>query len=172
RAAGGSGGRDGDGAQAGTDRLPGAEARDDVRASESGGVRGPDEGKAAQGVAAEGAPVGAGGGREDAGQRANRSGSVGAGGKEGTGVSAVAGQRAEGNNGQERGRTASRTDPWLWQERVRPRESRGERSPRCAEQAGWRTVPCNRRTQRSGPLRTAPVGGYGIVCPKAGPAWK
>src|SRR6516162_10603495 len=67
RAAGGSGRVDGDGAQAGTDRLPGAEARADVRASESGGVRGPDEGEADQGVAAEGPPVGARGSREDVG---------------------------------------------------------------------------------------------------------
>src|SRR5262249_46379833 len=52
-AAGGSGGLDGDGAQAGTDRLHGAEARDDVRASEPGGLRGADEGEADQGVAAE-----------------------------------------------------------------------------------------------------------------------
>src|SRR5439155_4633651 len=71
RAAGDAGGRDGDGAQAGTDRLPGVEARHDVRASESGGVRGPDEGKAAQGVAAEGPPVGAGSSREGIGQRCN-----------------------------------------------------------------------------------------------------
>jgi hypothetical protein len=43
REAGGSGGRDRDGAQGGTDRLSGFEARDDVRASEPGGLRGPDE---------------------------------------------------------------------------------------------------------------------------------
>src|SRR5215469_15954055 len=66
-AAGGSGGIDSDGAQAGTDRLSGVEARDDVRASESGGVRGPDEGEADQGVKAEGTPVGAGDHREDVG---------------------------------------------------------------------------------------------------------
>jgi hypothetical protein len=59
RAAGDSGGLDRDGAQAGADRLPGVEARDDVRASESGGVRGPDEGEADQGAQAEGTPVGA-----------------------------------------------------------------------------------------------------------------
>src|SRR5579871_1463137 len=67
RAAGGSGGLDGDGAQAGTDRLSGVEAWDDVRASESGGLRGPDEGEADQGAKAEGTPVGAGGHREDVG---------------------------------------------------------------------------------------------------------
>src|SRR5205823_8108548 len=89
RAAGGAGGRDGDGAQAGTDRLSGVEARPDVRAPESGGVRGADEGEAAQGVAAEGPPAGAGGGREGVGQRCNGNRSVGA------GVTEV-GQRAEG----------------------------------------------------------------------------
>src|SRR5262249_43101924 len=52
-AAGGAGGRDGDGAQAGAHRLPGAQARPDVHASESGGIRGPDEGEADQGLAAE-----------------------------------------------------------------------------------------------------------------------
>src|SRR4249919_964477 len=52
-AAGGSGGLDRDGAQAGPDRLPGAQARDDVRAPGSGGVRGPDEGEAGQGAEAE-----------------------------------------------------------------------------------------------------------------------
>src|SRR5947209_17074140 len=82
RAAGGSGGRDRDGAQAGTDRLPGVEARADVRASEPGGVRGADEGEANQGVAAEGTPAGAGGGREDVGQRCNGSRSAGAGGQQ------------------------------------------------------------------------------------------
>src|SRR5437762_58691 len=111
RAAGGSGGRDGDGAQAGPDRLPGVQARDDVRASESGGVRGPDEGKAAQGVAAEGTPVGAGGSREGVGQRCNGNRSVGA------GVTEV-GQRAEGRNRGGRERTACQTGQWLWQERV------------------------------------------------------
>src|SRR5207245_125998 len=44
-AAGGSGGPDRDGAQAGPDRLPGVEARDDVRAPGPGGVRGADEGE-------------------------------------------------------------------------------------------------------------------------------
>src|SRR4029453_7873746 len=69
RTAGGSSGLDGDGAQTGTDRLPGVEAWDDVRASESGGVRGSDEGEADQGVATEGTPVGAGDRREADGQR-------------------------------------------------------------------------------------------------------
>jgi transposase len=46
KGAGSSGGSDRNRAQTGTDRLPGVEARDDVRASESGGVRGPDEGEA------------------------------------------------------------------------------------------------------------------------------
>src|SRR5262249_34599752 len=67
RAAGGSGGLDRDGAQAGTDRLSGAQAWDAVRASESGGLRGPDEGEADQSVATEGSPVGAGDSREDVG---------------------------------------------------------------------------------------------------------
>lgn len=53
-------GVDRDGAEAGPDRLPGVEAWHDVRASESAGVRGPDEGEAGEGVAAEGTPVGAG----------------------------------------------------------------------------------------------------------------
>src|SRR4051794_40211689 len=79
RPAGGAGGRDRDGAQAGADRLPGVEARDDVRASESGGVRGPDEGEADQGVEAEGTPVGAGPRREGGGRRSGDSRSVGAG---------------------------------------------------------------------------------------------
>ena len=83
RAAGGPGGGDGDGAQAGADRLPGVEARDDVRAAEPGGVRGPDEGEAAQGAEAEGAPAGAGGDREDAGQRGDGGRGIGAGMKEG-----------------------------------------------------------------------------------------
>src|SRR5262249_1103311 len=69
RAAGGAGGRDRDGAQAGAGRLSGVEARDDVRAPESRGVRGADEGEADQGVAAEGTPVGAGGRREAVGER-------------------------------------------------------------------------------------------------------
>src|SRR5438105_4510979 len=47
--------------------------------SESGGVRGPDEGEADQGVAAEGTPVGAGDNREDVGHRSHGSRSVGAG---------------------------------------------------------------------------------------------
>src|SRR6202035_3093413 len=67
RAAVGSSGRDRDGAQAGPDRLSGVEARPDVCASESRGVRGSDEGEAAQGVAAEGPPVGAGDNGEDVG---------------------------------------------------------------------------------------------------------
>src|SRR5947209_14818475 len=50
--AGGAGGGDGDGARAGV------EARPDVRAEEPGGIRRPDEGEAAKGVEAEGAPVG------------------------------------------------------------------------------------------------------------------
>src|SRR5262249_60439731 len=66
-AAGGPGGLDGDGAQAGTDRLPGVEAWADVRASESGGVRGADEGGADQGGAAEGGAGGTGNRREDGG---------------------------------------------------------------------------------------------------------
>jgi hypothetical protein len=79
RPAGGAGGRDRDGAQAGPHRLPGAEARDDVRASESGGVRGPDEGEAGQGVAAEGTSAGAGRRRDNVGERAAGSRRVGAG---------------------------------------------------------------------------------------------
>jgi len=47
------------------------------------------------------------------------------------------GQRAEGRNRGGRERTASQTGQWLWQERVRAEENQGERSPRCAEQAGW-----------------------------------
>jgi transposase len=68
RAAGGSGGRDGDGAPAGADGLAGVQAREDVGASESAGGRGPEEGEADQGVAAQGPPVGAGGGRKDVGE--------------------------------------------------------------------------------------------------------
>src|SRR5262249_15002686 len=41
------------------------QAWDDVRASESAGVHGPDEGEADQGVATEGTPVGTGDSRED-----------------------------------------------------------------------------------------------------------
>ena len=69
RAAGGDGGGDGDGAQTGADRLSGVEVRPDVRAEEPGGIRRSDEGEAGQGVEAEGAPVGPGGDREDAGRR-------------------------------------------------------------------------------------------------------
>src|SRR5262249_42751261 len=93
-----------DGAQAGTDRLPGAQAWDDVRASESGGVRGPDEGQAGQGAAAEGAPVGAGGNREDVGRRCNGSRSAGGGGKTGKRISAGVGRRGRGGRGQDEGR--------------------------------------------------------------------
>src|SRR5262249_37346211 len=81
RPAGDAGGLDRDGAQASTDRLPGTQARHDVRASESGAVRGRDEGEADQGVEAEGTPVGAGGHRED-GECSNASRSPGRGIKE------------------------------------------------------------------------------------------
>ena len=50
----------------------------------------------------------------------------------------MVGRRAEGRNRGERGRTASQTGQWLWQERVRAEKNQGERAPRCAEQAGWR----------------------------------
>src|SRR5262249_16849307 len=109
RAAGSSGGRDRDGAQAGTDRLSGLEARDDVCASKSGAVRGPDEGKADQGIAAEGTPAGAGDDREDVGQRCTSRGSLGAGITEGKRASEVMGRRAKGRNRGERGRKASQT---------------------------------------------------------------
>src|SRR5262249_50043320 len=89
--------------------LPGAEARDDVRASEPAGVRGADEGEADQGAEAEGTPVGAGGSREDAGQRRNGSRSAGAGIKEHKGGSAVADLRVEGEQ-QARARTNSQSD--------------------------------------------------------------
>src|SRR5262249_3653686 len=72
-------GLDRDGAQAGAHRLPGAQARPDIRAPESGGVRGPDEGEAGQGAAAEGTPAGAGPRREDVGRRSAGRRSVGAG---------------------------------------------------------------------------------------------
>src|SRR5262249_32986729 len=100
RATGNSGGRDRDGAQAGPDRLSGAQARDDVCASESGGLRGPAEGKADQGIAAEGPPVGAGGGREDVGQCGNGNRSVSGGIKEAKRGSEVVGRRAAGRNGE------------------------------------------------------------------------
>src|SRR5262249_4586723 len=103
RAAGGSGGRDRDGAQTGTDRLPGAQARDDVRASESGGVRGADEGQADQGVAAEGTPVGAGGSREAVGQRGHGSRSVGARVKRGSGDRKWWASRRRGGTGKHEG---------------------------------------------------------------------
>ena len=133
---------DRDGAQAGPDRLPGVEARDDVRASESGGVRGPDEGEADQGVAAEGAPVGAGGGREDVGQRSDGGRSAGAGVKERKRESEVVGRRAEGR----RARRASQTIRGSGGSTVRAEENQGERSPRCAGQAVGE-VPCNRNMQ-------------------------
>src|SRR5262249_4347735 len=101
-AAGGSGGRDRDGAQAGTDRLSGAQARDDVRASEPGGVRGADAGEADQGVEAEGTPVGAGDHREDVGGPCNGGRSAGGGIKEGKTASAVVDERGgTGNNRDE-----------------------------------------------------------------------
>src|SRR5579871_209608 len=105
RAAGGSGGLDRDGAQAGTDRLSGAQARDDVRASEPGGVRGPDEGKADQGVAAEGARAGAGARREGGGRGAHGSRGIGTGVTKAKRVSEVVGRRAAARNRGERGRT-------------------------------------------------------------------
>src|SRR5215471_12889620 len=131
-AAGGSGGRDRDGAQAGPDRLPGAEARDDVRASESGGVRGPSEGEADQGAEAEGPPVGAGGRREAVGQRCAGGRRAGAGVTKGKRVSEVVGRRAAARNRGERRRTARQTGPWPWQDSVRAEENCGGRSPRCA----------------------------------------
>src|SRR5262249_12956114 len=79
---------------------------------------------------AEGPPVGAGSNREGVGPRCNGNRSVGAGLTE-------VGQRTEGRNRGGRGRTASQTGQWLWQERVRAEENQGERSPRCAEPAGW-----------------------------------
>ena len=81
----------------------------DVRASESGGVRGPDEGEADQGVAAEGTPVGAGGSREDVGQRSNGSRSVGRrdkGGEEGI----RSGGPEGGDEEQARTRRSSQSD--------------------------------------------------------------
>src|SRR5262249_41625316 len=97
-AAGGPGGLDGDGAQAGADRLPGAEARDDVRPAGPGGVRGADEGEAGQGVAAEGAAVGAGGGREAAGQRSDGNRGAGAGVRKGRGERPVGQGRGSGGS--------------------------------------------------------------------------
>src|SRR5262249_53782126 len=79
RAAGGSGGLGGDGAQAGTHRLSGAQGWDDVRASESGGLRGPDGGEADQGLKEEGTPLEAGSHREDVGKRGHGSRRSGAG---------------------------------------------------------------------------------------------
>src|SRR5262249_40914719 len=87
-----------DGAQAGADRLPGVAARPDVRAPEPGGVRGPDEGEATQGVAAEGAPAGTGRRREGGGGRSGGSPRGGAGGKGGEG-----GQEGEGGGEGEEG---------------------------------------------------------------------
>src|SRR5438876_11851491 len=79
-------------------------------------------------------------------QRPPRHRCRGKGGQEG-----ISGRGPDGgvSNRQRRGRTARRTDPWLWQERVRAEENRGERSPRRAGQAIWGVVPCNRRAQRS-----------------------
>src|SRR5262249_50634073 len=67
------------------------------------GVRGPDEGEAAQGVATESTPVGAGGSREDVGQRCPSRGGIGAGIKEGNKTSEEVGRRgSEGKGGNER----------------------------------------------------------------------
>src|SRR5262249_42710363 len=123
RAAGGSGGRDRDGAQTGTDRLPGAQARDDVRASESGGVRGADEGQADQGVAAEGTPVGAGGSRGDVGQRAHGSRSVGARGKRGSGDRGRGGIRRRGGTGKREGGRPARPGRGTGREQRAPRRT-------------------------------------------------
>src|SRR5262249_48289133 len=84
---------DGDGAPAGAPRLPGVEARPDVRASAPGGVRGPDAGEADQGATAEGTPAGA--GRRRAGVRRGSQGSHsgGAGVKKQKRLSEVVGRR-------------------------------------------------------------------------------
>src|SRR5581483_941769 len=146
-ATGDTGGRDRDGAQAGTDRLPGVNARADVRASESGGVRGPDEGEADQGVAAEGTSVGAGDHREDVGQRCNGRGSLGAGIKERKRVSAVLGWRAEGTGekaGEQpvrQGNGSGRSECAL--RRTREKDHLGALGKLSGE------VPCNRSVQCS-----------------------
>jgi hypothetical protein len=146
-AAGGSGGLDRDGAQVGTDRLPAAEARDDVRASESARVRGADEGEAGQGVEAEGTPVGAGGGREDADQRCNGSRSTGARVEEDKRASAV-GQEAEGTTGK--GEEEQPVGPirGCGRRECAPRRIReNDRLGALGKLSG--EVPCNRRATES-----------------------
>src|SRR5262249_51616275 len=81
-AAGHTGGVDGHGAQAGADRVSGVEARTALRAAESGGIPGADEGEADQGAEAQGASVGAGADREAVGGQCN-GGGAGAGLREG-----------------------------------------------------------------------------------------
>src|SRR4029077_2571259 len=70
------------GTSAGADRVSRVEARTALRAEESGGVRGADEGEADQGVEAEGASIGAGVDREAVGVQWN-GGGAGAGVREG-----------------------------------------------------------------------------------------
>src|SRR5262249_14396582 len=116
----------------------------------------PDEGEADQGVAAEGPPVGAGGGREDIGQRGDGSRSAGGGIKEAKRGSGVVGRQAAGTNGGARGRTARQAEQWLWRERVRAEENRRDRSPRCAGQAVWWRFLATGADWRNG---NAPFGG-------------
>src|SRR5262249_34230353 len=97
------GGGDGDGAQAGADRVSSVEARAALRAAEPGRVPGADEGEADQGVEAEGAAAGAGGQREAVGGRGHRGG-AGAGGSEAQG-----GGRRVSRRGGERALPATRT---------------------------------------------------------------
>src|SRR5262249_42723303 len=89
-------------------------------------------GEAAQGVAAEGTPAGAGASRADVGQRSHGSHSVGAGVTKGKRVSEVVVRRAAARNRGKRGRTARQTGSWLWQDSVRAEENCGGQSPRCA----------------------------------------
>src|SRR5262249_29212126 len=124
------------GAQIGADRLPGAEARDDLRASEPGGIPGPDEGQAGQGPEAEGSSVGAGGHREGVGG--------GRGGRGGIDARIVKGERRSATAQPER--TATQTGQQLWLERVRAEDDHSEGPRRRAEQPWPWVVPCNRRT--------------------------
>src|SRR6516164_9209251 len=186
-AARGPGGCDRNGAQAGTDRLPSVEARADVRASESGGVRGPNEGEAAQGVEAEGTPVGAGDNRENVGRRSNGSRRFGAGIKEEQGI----GSGGPEGGGEEHGSTRKNTQSDRPMAMAGENARRGEPgrkiiSVRSASRRGWVLATeedwpdCNapfgdpdRRAQGCPPQRSAPTGPsdpFSLTAWQSGPA--
>src|ERR1700730_12237255 len=84
----------------------------------------------------------------------------------------------EGSNRQGGARTASRTDPWLWQQRVRAQQSQAERSLRRADRAGWgrflatllRLVEVAEQAEVNGVQLTAAADGVGgEVLPKGLP---